>query len=332
MRLFLLLSMSFLFSCVQTNIVNEAKDDDENTSPGFDVDVHFIYENLEPTPGKQFLAVLGQDIFTAESSILVFGKKSGKLKVRSFPINYYFSTSVGSKESGRDDFYTLRTTVLLGDKLHVSMKGDTGGYEYDMTYRRLSVGDKNDLGQKAADIFYAGYDRLIKNGDPKNLKELLSILSLHLRSHEYSPNEDEVALKWSFQIDYDQIESYYDRRKPSSVLAKANIRIDAKDPISKAFNSLGKWTAEKDLPEPDSVPYDEEVDEYPIFFTYYKSIGQGQGLEPGVIKNGFKKFSRYTIIERQVWECEDTYSWESSFTWLLSDGSSFTYSQGMECD
>jgi len=306
------------------------KADDTDANP-HDVVVQSVWREMSSTAGKQYMAILGTDLYTATEQFLIFGKKAGKLSVRSFPSEFWIFDKKNSTESAADNFYQLEAKWTTDDLVEVTLVGQDGR-QHDLVYERMKIDIPVAQAIAAADKFYAKFDELLAKPIAK-LAELKALVALHGRMHSYYPSE-EAALPWQFEIESLQIEASTQLTLPDDSLAGVDIEADGSDPISKLFLAkFGQpWTAPADVPEAEDAleGWDWESGEpEPAFYTFEPAI---RGVEPGMLRDGLAKFAKYTITEFHPWECEDWYDYDFDYHWVLTDGSILSHDPYPECD
>lgn len=278
--------------------------------------------------GKTYFAVMEDKEFNTGTWILIFGNKNGKVKVRRFPI-YSFYTYEGSTEITKDDFYTLKTKIIKSrEVMAAELIPSRGTKNHKMTYKVHNSAASINFAKVAANIALKQIEVITNRKNPKNLREFKEILHLGAASMNDYDWDSEVM----FPTAYLQIEAYFNDTKPNKTLKTAFIRKDGKDPISKKFRTSKKWYTADSAIDAIAENYANDVyQEDP--YSYYNTKSTGfEGFESIGLINGAKKFVRYEIVDIMGLECEDSEYDEKSFTWILTDGSTFTYGQGTECD
>jgi hypothetical protein len=291
--------------------------------------IQSLWKAAEGTPGKQFLAVVqGGDLYNAEDYLLVFGEKDGRVTSRDFVTNIGFSDYDGADGRARDDFYTLTWKVVKkSERMKVTLDGATAGYHYDLDYR-IST---DAAARKQAEAIIADLTKRwakLSSGEPKTVVEFRDLLKLLARSWGYSGAEDSLYAGDAFPLPvYDlQIEASFWGTPPNAEFAKAKIKADGSDVISRKFRDGKTWlTTEEMIPDAE----DREDDEV---FSVWTVAGDENAyfLEP--FESAVAKFARYQIVNESFFECEDSYYTWRSVTLVLKDGSTFSYSPGTECD
>jgi hypothetical protein len=114
------------------------------------------------------------------------------------------------------------------------------------------------------------------------------------------------------------------------------VRKDGSDELSKKFREGKEWETdtgsalmevEEDIEA--GLSSDDWYYEVGTYSAYTKKISK---FEDKVLAKAAKKFVRYEITNANGFECEGgIYTWKS-ITWILNDGSTYTYSPGTECD
>lgn len=314
----------------------------------YEFKIDAIWKNTQDVDGKQYLAVLDEDSFTAEDgSFIIYGEKRGKISVRTFPLGLSFPYYVGHERTVKDDFYTVKVAMTSDNEIEVHMKGRLPGYDYKMTYTKITDAQefktKTWEANRAVYKIYDEYQELVYKNEPDSIAELKKLVYIHNRSYWYYPNDyndyTEKLMDYQFEGFWDQIEAEITITDANKNLAAASIRKNGKDIITKTFNPDKTWfDGEIEDPEDYEAEFIEDlnsgvIDDIPTIWTYSDATALADlGLKDGNIKRGINKFLKYTITAQWVWECEGSYDWDYSFTWLLTDGSAIQYSPGLECD
>lgn len=304
---------------------------DEVDSNPHDVVVESVWREQSSTPGKQYLAILDTDLYTANEQFLIFGKKAGKLNVRSFPAEFWIIDKKNSTESSADNFYQLTAKWTTDDLVEVTLIGQDGR-QHDLAYERMKIDVPVAQTIAAADKFYAKFDQLLAQPIAK-LAELKALVALHERMHDYYPNDD-AALPWQFEIEALEIEASTELTAPDDSLAGVDIQADGSDPISKAFFAqfAQPWTAPADVPTAEEALEDFDWDSgepEPAFYSFEPAI---RGVEPGMLRDGLAKFTEYTVTAFHPYQCEDWFDYDFDYYWVLSDGSILSHDPYPECD
>jgi hypothetical protein len=291
--------------------------------------VKSVWAEQSETPGKQHIAVLDDDVYTHSDHFLLFGEKKGKLHVRDFVSSFIFAEA-GSVEKAADDFYQLTANFVSDDQMEVTLLGQNGS-KFKLVYDRLDDDDVADAAVEAADKFYGKFDKLLDK-DVATLSDLKAYVRLHIRSHDFSP-EDDKNLEWQFSFEeFLQIGGVIELANANKKLAGVTIKASGSDAISKHFKKkFGKtWTADADLPEAEEVLTSlGDFDDAPKFLQFQNEI---IGVDPGPIRDGLEKFAKQTVTLLNPLECEDSFDYARDFFWVLEDGSILSYFTEPECD
>ena len=301
-----------------------------------DIKVKSVWQEKGGEEGKQFLVHLASDRFNYDGSVVILGTKNGQPKLRQFLFDILWGELGNRDKKGRDDFYEITIHEKREHILPVTLVGRKPGYDVRLNYLQVrdvfKVEEVTVAVEKGLNKVYAKLDELAAVKTPDSIAQLRELIALHLRSHFATP-EESSAFPWQFEIqDGHQIEAAIAMTPANSRLAKAKIKADASDPISRKFNRDKVWTKEANLPDTDDLYAEwQENEDTVTSFTSYSTKIEG-GLDPGPIKNGVKKFLKYAIFRRELWECEDFTMYDTSFVWVLVDGSAISYTPTHECD
>ncbi len=297
------------------------------TKSKHDVEVKSVWEEESLTAGKQHIAILDDDAYTHSDHFLVFGEKNGKLSTRDFVGEFSIFVNPGNVETARDNFYQFTAKFLTKDIMEVTLEGQDGS-KIELVYRKI---DNEKLVNEAiatADKFYEKFDKLVASKVQK-LTDLKALIRLHQRTHDFGPNF-EKGLEWQFVLEDLQIEGFLELSSPNKKLAGVEIKANGSDAISKHFKKkFGMdWTLNVPSADEALANHDPEAD-FPTFLTFEKGI---KGVEKGPIRDGLKKFAKFTVMLSEPAECEDFFFEDHDFFWVLEDGSILSYTTTPECD
>ena len=304
----------------------------------YDYEVHIreLWVEQNNTPGKQYIASLGHDVFHENNQILIFGEKSKQMRSRFVNTGYArIPVLLHKTKVFKDDFYEITMTRTDENTIAVHMLGNKPGFEYFLTYKKLNDHQFKKNQSKAWPIILKEYDRLAKIANmhtPKSIRDLQSLAKLLNNIDPYYTYNDVVF--WPFAETLDEIYAEITTTPAQKKIAKSKVKSNAKDLISKTFNKEKEWTKEDDLPSLEYLFFQAKGD-YKIlsksYYTYYHSLPEGNLLK-GSFKRGLEKFLKVAIVIRSPWSCEDDYAWQEDYIWILKDGSSIKYTSEFECD
>jgi hypothetical protein len=128
---------------------------------------------------------------------------------------------------------------------------------------------------------------------------------------------------------------------PNKGLAKARINARGTDIITKTFRKGEKWSQSVDAVEEEistilehnrNVRWDSPDHKEVQTYSLYRKGSSAQGFTKQWIKDAAKKFVKYEIQTMSGYDCEGGDYYESDFTWILKDGTTFGYHPTTECD
>ncbi len=287
-------------------------------------EIKSVWKEESGKAGKQYLVVLKADEYNAGDSVVIFGKNKTKLSVRSFDLGgmtvYGYE---GFDIAGADDFYNLTLTVVEKDQLMtVQLQGSNPKYKHSLVYRKHDSPKSLEFANEAVTVAYKEFARVDAMIDPKDLNEFKKQLALLKRKLGYGAT-DNWDTKVPFPV-YDlQIEIYWKQSPANKSFAKEAIRADGTDAISKALRLGNQWLDEAAVPRPEDM--DPE-----LAYSYYRE--KAKLFEKTNLKKGAEKFIRYEIANAYTFPCEDFFIGYTDWTWVLQDGSTFSYNPSLECD
>jgi hypothetical protein len=297
-----------------------------------------VWKDTSAPEGKTYLAVasMKKNRWSTQDIVLIFGKKAGKLKVRGFSLSgWSFRTREGQKNSSTDDFYKLQTEIVNG-KISATMspKGNWGK-TYKMNYTQRDSASSKRFANYALTTLMTQKEQIRSAKELTTLKQFKQRLDLIEWDFDYDTELDE---DFPFPVFELQIEWDYSVKPKNKSLAKAKVSMSGSDAISQMFLEEGQqWAGENvdvlDLAyeEVERIYYNDS-DEYeePAYFNSFST--KTTGFTEKVINKAAQKFVKYELRSATGWECEDgIYTWED-ITWVLTDGSIYSYSPGTECD
>lgn len=300
-----------------------------------DVLARKVFVTEDDSGNKKYLAWMDDDRFHPDDWLIVFGYKSGKLQVRHFD-GQFFMFRKGEKLSLKETFYQLDLAVT-SDKEDITVKLSSlrdpadARYKKTLKYKKVDSQKLSDLAEKAGMMVMDEFERQLDYKQVDSLDHLKKILDLYERMTSSYDNEFEGI---PFPVEDLQIEAYFAKTAPDAEMA-AVTRIDTvngTDAISKKFREGKRWS------HPDHIPWDSDWERYTIddgeyqTFTYFNTGRKIEGWQDKLMVEAAKKYVKYEVINVTGFECEDSYINNHSYTWIFIDGSSFSYSPGLECD
>jgi hypothetical protein len=312
-----------------------------------DYQVTKIFKNPEAPKGKTYLAVIENKDWHGEAGdrIIIFGKENGKKKYRAFGLGGMdFYEYEGASNSGMDDYYKFEyESKGPGKTLLVTLTAKKGeGKKSTIEYLPYeSTGSKSFANEIWKDV----------QADKKKLRSLdkIQTLSQFKRRLElvtwdygyipgdygYSSDDDDFPIATAdLQYEFHISETYKNK-----MLAKTYIQKNGKDEITKKYREAKYWVKnsdealEKVEAELEYMYQNDDWDRWdnaePVFSSYNKV---GENLKNDALKDAAKKFLKYEIKNASGFECEDSYYLWETVTWVLVDGSTYTYSPYHECD
>ncbi len=283
----------------------------------------WLGKNTKDVAGKQFLAVVKADEYTAGDYAIVFGNERGGLKLRSFVFdNDYFYPAEGNESTGEDDFYKLKLVMTeQANEASVTLNGRKPGYDHQLTYQKDNSTAANSLAVRAVNTLHSGFEVTEEIEDPETLSEFKKMLDLMARrvgSHMAEERLGHFPLPdFALTIDFG-----WHKTPPNPKFASTQIKKDASDPLSK-WLKIKKWVKEEDV----LTGSDNESGKW---FNYFREKSEAFTAKP--FKLGAKKFIRYEVVSASTFPCEDFYIDYENYNWILVDGSTFSYEPSLECD
>ena len=300
-----------------------------------DVLVRKVFVTKDDSGNKKYLAWMDDDRFHPDDWVILFGYKNGKLKARSFDAGFFLFDK-GDSITVKDAFYKMDLKVVsekldLKVKLESLQNPEDSRYKKTLKYKLTDSKKLSELAKKVAMTIWENFADQLEYTEVKDLDHLKKLLKLYERIGSNTSNGvDSIP----FPVNSLQIESYF-ASTPANPKIAAIKKIDTRkgsDLISKTFRDSKKWT------HPDYIPSGEdwedtadESGEY-AFFSYFNTGRNMEGFEDPLLIKAAKKYVKFEVVNVTGFECEDSYEEDKSFTWIFADGSSFSYSPGLECD
>ncbi len=304
-----------------------------------DYKLHAVYKSSDAPKSKTYIAVVKESGYDKSDWLVVFGNKNGKAYKRAFNFGgSSFYSYDGASNSGTDDFYKMvyKTPNKETMELTLTPRREGFGKVYQGTYKLYESDASKRFALAMVKEVRDELNRLRSLEEITSLKDFKARLDLVQWDFGFSTNSDDYDYEFPFPT-YDlQIEFYFQETLSDKALANAEIKADGSDIISKKFKESKTWYKDSDeasyavetiieegLQNDD---WDYEVGEHSAYRKEAKNITDE------VLKKAAKKYVRYEITNTSGFECEDgIYIWEST-TWVLVDGSTYSYSPGTECD
>lgn len=281
--------------------------------------VYRVYLEKKSTPGKQYLAVIDDGVSDA-FSMIIFGEKKKIKRLRHFDLKEGRFAKLKTN-TGEDVFYRLSYRNNEEDGLlSVELKAKRGKTRYKLNYIRSRDAAPLKKAQIAAET-YAAYLKRKEEAVPKNLaefKDLLDRIVKRTNSVSIQDLSDYEAIP-VFDL---QIEASWKKTPADRNLAVEQIDFKKADDRLSRLLEVKRWYSEKTL------PIDMKEGE-----TYYAVRDLAStGFRAKNLKATVGKFVRYEIVGYGSFECEDNHYDFEKITWVLSDGSTYTYEPALECD
>jgi len=309
------------------------------TASADDYKLHAVYKRADAPAGKKYIAVVKEAGYDQGDWLVVFGNKNGKPYKRAFNFGgSSFYSYDGASNAGTDNFYKMvyKTPNKETMELTLTPRREGLGKVYKGTYKLYESEPSKRFAHMIIKEVKAELSRVRELSTINTLKDFKARMNLIEWDFGFSGYTDDFDYEFPFPT-YDlQIEFYFQETLSDKTLAKATIQKDGTDAISKKFRESKKWYSDKDeaawaveeiieqgLQNDD---WDWEVGEHSAYSTKVTN------LKDDVLRKAAKKFVKYEITNSSGFECEDgIYIWEST-TWILIDGSTYSYSPGTECD
>ena len=304
-----------------------------------DYKLHAVYKKADAPEGKTYIAVVKESVSDKSDWLIVFGNKNGKPYKRAFNFGgSSFYSYDGASNSGLDDFYKMvyKTPNKETMELTLTPRREGLGKVYQATYKLYESAASKRFAQAMIKEVREELRRVRTLEEITTLADFKARLNLVEWDFGFSGYTDDYESTFPFPT-YDlQIEFYFQETLSDKAFATTLIKEDGSDVISKKFKESKTWYADSDeasyavetiieegLQNDD---WDWEVGEHSAFRR------EAKNLADEVLKKAAKNFVLYEITNTSGFECEDgIYIWEST-TWVLIDGSTYTYSPGTECD
>lgn len=299
-----------------------------------------IWKNSDAPAGKTYIASVTNTDYDSDAGdwIVVFGTKNGKAVKRAFSLGgMSFYTYDGASNTGKDDFYKMVYHVK-GESIKTLSLSLTPirnfGKSYQIDYQQYeSVGSKR-FAKKMVEQVLAEKDELRDLSELKTISQFKRRIELVNWDFGFGGFYDNNTFPFPT---YDlQIEWYFNSTPSSKKLSQTTIRQDGKDILSQKFKEGETWEQDADdalaaVEEDIEAGLNTDDWDYEVG-TYSAFTKKATKFEDAVLAKAAKKFVQYEITNATGFECEDgIYTWES-ITWILVDGSTYTYSPGTECD
>lgn len=147
-----------------------------------------VWTEASGTAGKQFLAILEDDAYSHSDHIVLYGEKNNSLSVRDFQGHWWIAGNPGNHVSSQDNWYTFEADFITASEMKVTLVGQNGT-TYNLVYERETLTSSlRRAATVAINAYYAKYDEL-RDSDVDSIAERNAHLRLHLRTHDFGPNE-----------------------------------------------------------------------------------------------------------------------------------------------
>lgn len=275
------------------------------------------YSESAPSEKSYFVVLENREDFYSGDKVIVFGNNDNNdlkyLYYTLFGLNFY--TSTGSEFNLLSDSDFISGRVLLNNKvLKVTYKKLTGVDKY--LYKKIDLTQADHLTRKVIvrTKRYLDNVRFLTNLDSlKDFKRKL--ISIKDRMGHILRNQNYLFLK----VFPKQIEQEWSATPADQRIANASISLDGKDIISRKFKESDNWHS-SDL---DNMKLGTEV------VSFYTS--RPKGFTADFIKKASFEYVKYEIVNMRLINCGQFLRKAASYTWILNDGSSFTYRPFISC-
>lgn len=286
-----------------------------------------IYKNNEAPAAYRYVGLFGNSIGD-DDYLVTFGEG---LKYRSFHVGYLFSTRPGATSIGRDEQLKIQTLGVERDiSLQVIISDLSNHRIFDGIYKVHNSDQSRQYARNIDKLVEAEFDKYRTMSSPATPAELRKIF--RQLTQDMSTDGDDLQ-NFEFPTFELQIEYYLTQSAPSSELASAEVSKNGSDALSRKFLRSGsKWYKNHlDASNALTSKLDNHLDISNMTFASFSKRIQYQGLSPR-LKRAIQKHLKVEVLTEEGFECEDSvYTWTSA-VWVLTDGSTVSYSPGTECD
>ena len=282
-----------------------------------------VWTEHRQTAGKQSLALMAPDKYTGSDWLLIFGTKNGRPSVRSF-VTGVVAEHDGWTAKGRDDFYDL-TYKVTKDKISIELTDRFGEKTHHrLLYTKADTAANREKASDAVTGLYASFAKLEKIKSPTTLGEFKSLLNLLVRKSDHiAAGDDSNYLPLPF---YDlEIELHWTVTGPSRLLASVDLKIDQTDDALSKLLKVKKWRTE------DRIPSAKEMDEDSVY-SFFRKGDRAKEFKDKALLKGAEAFLKYEVVKASAFQCEGSAIYNAEITWVLQDGSTYTYVPYLECD
>lgn len=289
----------------------------------------------------QYLATVENTDFYAESGewLFIFGtNEEGNWIAKPYHLGGMdFYTYENASGNGTDDLYTMQYKVRH-DQLYVSLDPRSTSTEAIKTiYTQYESSDVTTMATQLMNDIAKNHDHLRALPELTTLEQFKKRLKLVVWDYgfsvfpsEYENDENFPFLVYDFQIEFFLIDHIADTE-----FSEAIIEQDGKDVLSQTLRQGKTWHASSNDAVRAVIEEIENtnIDPWNYSYIYHSSFSeQVFKMKDSVLKNAAKKFVRYEIVNASAFICEGEISPWEEVTWVLIDGSTYTYTPGTECD
>jgi len=293
-----------------------------------------IFKNQETEESMRYLVGVNETDSDSGGWVVIFGRVNGKLVKRSFHLNgMSFYTYEGHEGHGQDEQWNFTLISKDEDNIQLKLTSRLDRKSKTLKYKRYNSGPALNFAKNVISQVRREHQELRELDRARNISEFKQLLELAVWDHGFLPSEDKDFPFPTYQL---QIEFNLTNTLSDDLMAKTSIVRNGKDPISKMFRQGSKWHKNSALA---STMVEDELQDMlngvseeddPQTQSAFSKVANN--LKSTALKNSAKDFVRYEITNASGFVCEDfTVVWEST-TWVLTDGSTYTYAPTSECD
>jgi len=278
-----------------------------------------VWKSSDASKDAEFFALLdGKESEYSGNKVLFFGKKDNQIKIRYFTLNALnFYLNNGSRVKGFDEYGHFDAFVLKARQIiNFRFYKENGEEESGATYHRYSGKTAWQFAQNAVSVLKSRLSEIDALSYPESMTQFKRLL---IRAKDLLGFILEDELGHGLPLYEGQTEQEWDATMPDEAVRIAQIRMDGVDEISARFREANVWSREEDIPSNARGVYS--------YFTK-----KPRGFIEGPLKAGASDFVKYEVVNARFVSCGRSGIKVEGFTWILKDGSSFSYSPFIECE
>ncbi|MBL6989490.1 MAG: hypothetical protein ISR65_06915 [Bacteriovoracaceae bacterium] len=297
--------------------------------------IESVWKSTTEDSGKRYLAVVRQDRGGSDFEfVIIFGNKNGKLKKRVFGLqgmSFYAMPGITLKSSDARGKFEL-VGIQRDESVEVKL-----GATFKTQYKRYKSTRSLSFAKVVTQMALIDKESTLANQNPQTMREFKRILQTLVTYSAFfdhsledgTPHENFYYPVYDLQIEFGLTLSNRNR-----AMAQAEISEDGMDLITKKYRQSSVWyesaTVVKDLI--DELLARDYYQEVPVY-SIYRPGKKVEGFTAQWLKDAAAKFVKYEIQNMSGYDCEGGWTiYHSDFTWILADGSTFSYSPLTECD